>query len=90
MLELVPSTGATIGLGAHNLDMICLTQACNDDFGDLYSPAGPDTHSSTSYTWLSADSPSDTPSPTPEPSSLILMGVGLVGIVSLLRLRIIV
>ena len=76
------------GEGTKNLYMQCLTQSCNDNFtGGLRNIN--DEHSFTSFTWLSADSPSDTPSPTPEPSSLVLMGVGLVGIASLLRLKLI-
>jgi hypothetical protein len=73
-----PLTGA----GTKNLGIVCLTQACNDDFGGLYNFN--DALSFTSFTWLSG-SPSDPPSPTPEPSSLILLGIGLVGAVFMSR-----
>ena len=75
------------GAGTKNLGMVCLSQSCNDDFSGGFNIN--DEISSTEFTWLSADSPSDSPAPTPEPSSLALMGVGLIGIISLLRLRLI-
>lgn len=80
--------GTTKGLG-----MVCLSQSCIADFGGGFNIGGfniNDEKSFTEFTWLSADSPSDTPSPTPEPSSLVLMGVGLVGIVSFMRSKFIV
>jgi hypothetical protein len=82
-----PGIEGMTGQGTQDLRMNCLSQSCNADFSGGFNLS--DGHSKTVFTWLSADSPSDTPSPTPEPSSLALMGVGLLGIISLLRSKLI-